>query len=98
MLRSSVLILFLPRLFLEEVLRDIPIFFSFFPACSFGIELEFYGRLLRFFTRDLFEFFLVLLISRREGKQRKQKIYKAKYGTKKDLMQHAKVLHKVLNS
>ncbi|MGN1158289.1 MAG: hypothetical protein ACI4TK_19120, partial [Agathobacter sp.] len=37
----------------------------------------------------------VLLISRREGKQRKQKIYKAKYGTKKDLMQHSKVLHKV---
>lgn len=78
--------------------EDNPIFFSFFPARSFGIELEFYGRLLRFFTRDLFEFFLVLLISRREGKQRKQKIYKAKYGTKKDLMQHAKVLHKVLNS
>ena len=47
MLRSSVLILFLPRLFLEEVLRDIPIFFSSFPARSFGIELEYNGGVLR---------------------------------------------------
>ena len=47
MLRSSVLILFLSRPFLEENLRDIPIFFSFFPARSFESELEYNGRLLR---------------------------------------------------
>ena len=47
MLRSSALILFLSRPFLEENLRDIPIFFSFFPARSFGIELEYNGGVLR---------------------------------------------------
>ena len=47
MLRISVLILFLSRPFLEENLRDIPIFFSFFPARSFESELEYNGRLLR---------------------------------------------------
>ena len=46
MLRSSALILFLSRPFLEENLRDIPIFFSFFPARSFGIELEYNGGVL----------------------------------------------------
>ena len=47
MLRSSVLILYLSCPFLEENLRDIPIFFSFFPARSFGIELEYNGGVLR---------------------------------------------------
>ena len=47
MLRISVLILFLSRPFLEENLRDIPIFFSSFPARSFGIELEYNGGVLR---------------------------------------------------
>ena len=47
LLRSSVLTLFLSRPFLEEILRDIPIFFSFFPARSFGIELEYNGGVLR---------------------------------------------------
>ena len=46
-LRSSVLTLFLSRPFLEENLRDIPIFFSSFPARSFGIELEYNGGVLR---------------------------------------------------
>ena len=82
MLRISVLILFLSRPFLEENLRDIPIFFSFFPARSFGIELEYNGGVLKKYQRFVCVF-LVLLISRREEKQRKQKIYKAKYGTKK---------------
>ena len=47
MLRISALILFLSRPFLEENLRDIPIFFSSFPARSFGIELEYNGGVFR---------------------------------------------------
>ena len=56
MLRSSALILFLSRPFLEENLRDVPIFFSSFPARSFGIELEYNGGVLRKITEICLRF------------------------------------------
>ena len=94
MLRSSVLILFLPRLFLEEVLRDIPIFFSSFPARSFGIELEYNGGVLRKIPEICLRFSGSAHFSKR-GKAEKTEYLHGQIWNKKDLMQHSKVLHKV---
>ena len=97
MLRSSVLILFLPRLFLEEVLRDIPIFYSSFPARSFGIELEYNGGVLRKKPEICLHFSGSAHFSKR-GKVEKTEYLHGQIWNKKDLMQHSKVLHKVFNS
>ena len=94
MLRSSVLILFLPRLFLEEVLRDIPIFYSSFPARSFGIELEYNGGVLRKIPEICLRFSGSAHFSKR-GKAEKTEDLQGQIWNKKDLMQHSKVLHKV---
>ena len=94
MLRSSVLILFLPSLFLEEVLRDIPIFFSSFPARSFGIELEYNGGVLRKIPEICLRFSGSAHFSKR-GKAEKTEDLQGQIWNKKDLMQHSKVLHKV---
>ena len=95
MLRSSALILFLSRPFLEENLRDIPIFFSFFPARSFGIELEYNGGVLRKIPEICLRFSGSAHFSKR-GKAEKTEDLQGQIWNKKDLMQHSKVLHKVL--
>ena len=97
MLRSSALILFLPRLFLEEIKRDYPIFFSFFPARSFESELEYNGRLLRKIPEICLRFSGSAHFSKR-GKAEKTEDLQGQIWNKKDLMQHSKVLHKVFNS
>ena len=94
MLRSSVLIRFLPRLFLEEVLRDIPIFFSFFPARFFGIELEYNGGVLRKIPEICLRFSGSAHFSKR-GKAEKTEDFARPNMEQKDLMQHSKVLYKV---
>ena len=94
MLRSSALILFLSRPFLEENLRDIPIFFSFFPARSFGIELEYNGGVLRKIPEICLRFSGSAHFSKR-GKAEKTEDLQGQIWNKKDLMQHSKMLHKV---
>lgn len=94
MLRSSALILFLSRPFLEENLRDIPIFFSSFPARSFGIELEYNGGVLRKIPEICLRFSGSAHFSKR-GKAEKTEDLQGQIWNKKDLMQHSKVLHKV---
>ena len=94
MLRSFVLILFLSRPFLEENLRDIPIFFSSFPARSFGIELEYNGGVLRKIPEICLRFSGSAHFSKR-GKAEKTEDLQGQIWNKKDLMQHSKVLHKV---
>ena len=94
MLRSSALILFLSRPFLEENLRDIPIFFSFFPARSFGIELEYNGGVLRKIPEICLRFSGSAHFSKR-GKAEKTEDLQGQIWNKKDLMQHSKVPHKV---
>ena len=82
MLRISVLILFLSRPFLEENLRDIPIFFSSFPARSFGIELEYNGGVLRKIPEICLRFSGSAHFSKR-GKAEKTADLQGQYGTKK---------------
>ena len=82
MLRSSALILFLSRPFLEENLRDIPIFFSSFPARSFGIELEYNGGVLRKIPEICLRFSGSAHFSKR-GKAEKTADLQGQYGTKK---------------
>ena len=83
MMRSSVLILFISRPFLEESLRDIPIFFSFFPARSFGIELEYNGGVLRFLPEICVRFFWFCSFLEERKSRENRRFCKAKYGTKK---------------
>lgn len=53
--------------------EDNPIFFSFFPARSFGIELEFYGRLLRFLPEIcLSSFWFCSFLEERESRENRR--------------------------
>ena len=85
MLRSSVLILFLSCPFLEEILRVVPIFFSFFHARSFGSELEYNGGVLRKTPEICLRFSGSAHFAKR-GKAEKTEDLQGQIWNKKDLM------------